>query len=96
MNETIDEMIAAIEQRVCIRQIWRCNAGWGMLTIELERVDEYRKQMSDFYVRTANPPSRSARDLTLSEPPLEPAAIVQRYYPTLEECVRAEYRRWTS
>jgi len=29
---TIDEMIAAIEQRVCIRKLWRCNAGWGMFT----------------------------------------------------------------
>lgn len=27
---TVDEMIAAIEQQVCIRKLWRCNAGWGM------------------------------------------------------------------
>lgn len=27
---SIDEMIQAIEEVVCIRKLWNCNAGWGM------------------------------------------------------------------
>ena len=31
MKKTINQMIKEIEHRVCIREIWRCNAGWGIM-----------------------------------------------------------------
>lgn len=89
---TIDEMIAAIEQRVCIREIWRCNAGWGMLTLSTHDVYDYQCAMERWFQ------SRLERRVDMSQvhPPEEPQAKVDNYYPSLEECVRAEYRRLCS
>ena len=71
---TVDEMIAAIEQQTTIRELWRCNAGWGMFTLT---EDEVAVCYSD-----STPRAR------------RPRGTVQQYYPTLEDCVRAEYLRW--
>lgn len=99
---TIDEMIAAIEERICIRKLWRCNAGWGMFTIPLSAVDDYRYHMERWYANrmeisatVADRPDQIelTRDGHRSDPPIEPEARVERYYPSLEACVCAEYER---
>lgn len=88
---TIDEMIAAIEQRVCVRKIWRCNAGWGMFTIPLYAVEGHRKEMETWYERRLR--YGAAHPRMHGDAPPEPESIVNHYYPSLEECVRSEYAK---
>jgi len=73
---TVNRMVAMIERRVCIRKIWRCNAGWGMTFVVPRSACEVVPQ--------------SKQELAHYGPGNK--AVVYSYYNTLEQCVRAEYR----
>jgi hypothetical protein len=52
--KSINEMIAAIEEKVCIRNIWRCNAGWGM-RFALNREQRLSLLPSNFILKGDDP-----------------------------------------
>jgi hypothetical protein len=79
MRKSVNQMVAALKRRVCIRDIWNCRAGWGMKFILQPGVNdkllEYHKHAVD-----------RADDGCVP--------MVYAYFPTLEECVRREYNWW--
>lgn len=90
--KTINGMINAIEARHCIRKLWRCNAGWGMMFVR------------DYVMQTEPPwPGPKARNYDKKLAAYhkwsaerkwlcETNQVVYKYYPTVESCVKAEYR----
>jgi len=69
--KTINGLVKAIEQHAAIsggviREIWRCNAGWGII-YSLTPIAMQRAKYGNI--------------------------IVYGYYPTLEQCIKEEYKR---
>lgn len=78
----IDKMIEEIEAVVCIRKIWRCNAGWGMLFV-LNPLNDPRQH-----------PSPLGLDLNLRGDSKDSKVTAYAYYGSLSECVKAEHAVW--
>jgi hypothetical protein len=72
---TVNRMVQMIERRICIRKLWRCRAGWGMVFV--------------VPCDTAMPETQSARQR--AEAGEGNKTVVYSYFDSLEHCVRAEY-----
>ena len=90
--KTINGMIKAIETRHCIRKLWRCRAGWGMMFVRVFDVPiqpPWPKPKDRNYGK-----KMAAHDEWQAERTRlwESNQVVYSYYPTVEACVKAEYR----
>jgi MoaA/NifB/PqqE/SkfB family radical SAM enzyme len=91
---TINGMINAIERLHCIRKIWNCKAGWGMMFVrdfEEPHPPIFAKytMINETHKYFAKLKEHSDKLLLLSEQ----NQVVYSYYPTLEACVKAEYQK---
>lgn len=78
MKRTINQMVKAIEANVCIRKLWRCRAGWGMMFV-----------LTDEQFEDNLPPTLRNRPQDY-----EANGSVFAYYNSIQECVEAEYAVW--
>ena len=51
---TIDDKIAEIEARICIRKLWRCNAGWAMIFVPDPLNEPTKTMVSSYYDTVAD------------------------------------------
>lgn len=78
-------MIRAIEKRACIRKLWRCRAGWGMMFIRPHEELPMPSVTASAFARDEWTRERKALE--------EESSVVEGYHPTLKACVQAEYNR---
>jgi hypothetical protein len=50
---SVNRMMREIERRICVRELWRCSAGWGMMVILDPVPDEYRGREAQYLQRGA-------------------------------------------
>lgn len=94
---TVNAMVRAIERRVCVRKLWRCNAGWALSFV----LDDAQARAHGVYDLSGykaerrraveRPTAGWHSDLRLE---YERHGTVFAYYGSIEEAVRAEYLVW--
>ena len=87
----IDRMMRAIERVVCVRKVWRCNAGWGMcfiLTVAQARENEITTQLHDIFQHELAMKRRAeltAKFLKLKKPTYEQVMAHVGAFPTTDD-----------
>jgi hypothetical protein len=94
---SVDSMLRAIERKVCIRKIWRCNAGWGIFFCI------YEKDMPELYRKLRMEPNavipsdncyieeQRQRDLAQYG---RCKTVIFTYADTLTQCIQDAYKYW--